>query len=108
MENLQKQELGQSHKHWLAWVTERSIRKNTVRKPPFDATKDITEKDMVRNRYMGMVAAAIYHEQSNINNLERKIARKAKFERIRDISILLIGLSMWIASGIYTVCYFLK
>ena len=124
MRKITKQETGQSHQYWLDWVGERSINKNTFtndskgrflplesasKKPPFpplkgiDATKDITEKDMVRNRYMGMVAAAIYHEQIKINDLEEKIYRKNLWRKIKTITILSLAIPAWIIGVILFV-----
>src|SRR5699024_8734550 len=93
MNKLKNQKFGKSHQHWLDWVTKNSIRKNTMRKPPFDATKDVTEKDLVRARYIRMVEANIYMEQNRINRLERKMRN----DRTLGAIVMVIGGVMWLA-----------
>lgn len=99
MNNTQNHEFGMSHQYWLDEITKNSIRKNTMRKPPFDATKDVTEKDQARNRYMRMLDASIYTEQNRILKLERI----QRFERIRDRVILAIGSIIWITGLILSI-----
>lgn len=110
MNKLEKQEFGQSHDHWLSWVTERSIRKNTMRKPAFDATKDVTEKDIARKRYINLVDDAALDTAHLIVGLEKQKRRKEmkrKLDRMCIKALFIVGGAMWLTSGIYTIYYFL-